>query len=314
MKINRESQPGLTVENVRDDLDFWDWYTRRFVENRWFLRDVVARKSFSKLRSAIAGLYSYRGMQKEAIQAFNEALALYPLSPEANFRLAEVYMRSGQFDKARELMETFAAKDPANEKVGDFIRQIERIQALNGQIQELEREMQAQQPADAQKALRLASLYLQGGRVDRFLAVAGGMLQSPQMQSFILLPLARLYDQAKRPQEAARALTLCLDRMPANAPAQELLNIVQLFGKIKQPAGMRRALKAYLDRQPTDWRAWLDLATLDLQAGNREQAAASLGLAVRYGGADAQRTIKQNPTLAPVWQQRAQRTQGLLGL
>jgi thioredoxin-like negative regulator of GroEL len=315
MKINREQQPRLTPENVHDDLDFWDWYARRFVENRWFVRDVCARKSFSKLRSAIAGLYGYRGMQAEAIQAFNEALTLYPLSPEANFRLAEVYMRSGQFDKARKLMQTFGEMDPANDKVGEFIKQIDGIQALNVQIQELEAELQKQPPpSDAQKVLRLASLYLQGGRQDRFLQIAGGLLQSPDMPAFMLLPLAQLYDHARRPQEMARALTLCLERMPPDAPVQELLNIAQLFGKHQNPVGMRQALKAYLNRQPTDWRAWLDLATLDVQAGDQEQASVSLGLAVRYGGADAQRAIQQNRMLAPVWQQRAQRTQGLLGL
>jgi len=52
----------------------------------------------------------------------------------------------------------------------------------------------------------------------------------------------------------------------------------------------------------------------DVQSGDQEQAGASLGSAVRYGGADAQRAIQQNRVLAPVWQQRAQRTQGLLGL
>ncbi len=314
MKINREQRPGLTVENVHDDLDFWDWYTRRLVENRWFVRDVCARKSFSKLRSAIAGLYSYRGLQNEAIRAFEEALDLYPLSPEANFRLAEVYMRSGQFDKARKLMQEFGEKDPANDKVFEFIRQIDGMREMNAQVQQLEAELQKQQPADAQKVFQLASLYLQSGRPDRFLQVAGGLLQSPDMPSFMLLPLARLYDQARRPSEMARALTICLERMPPDAPVQELLNIAQLFGKIGHTAGMRRALKAYLVRQPTDWRAWLDQATLDVQAGDQEQAAASLGSAVRYGGADAQRSIQQNRLLAPVWQQRAQRTQGLLGL
>jgi len=313
MKINRDQRPGLTTDNVRDDLDFWDWYTRRMVKNRWFVRDVCARKSFSKLRSAIAGLYGYRGMQTEAIQAFNEALALYPLSPEANFRLAEVYMRSGQFDRARGLMQEFAEKDPANDKAGDFIRQIDGIQALNVQIHQIEAELQQQQPADAQKVLQLAGLYLQSGRHDRFLQVAGGLLESPQMPSFLLMALARLYDQAQRPQELGRALTLCLQRMPPDAPTQELLNIAQIFGKINNPVGMRLALKAYLDREPTDWRAWLDLATLDIRIGDRDQAGASLGVAVRYGGADAQRAIQHNQMLAPVWQQRAQRTQGLLG-
>jgi thioredoxin-like negative regulator of GroEL len=314
MKINRDRQPGLSPENVQDDLDFWDWYTRRFVENRWFVRDVVARKSFSKLRSAIAGLYGYRGMQKEAIQAFNEALTLYPLSPEANFRLAEIYMRTGQFDKARELMESFGEMDPANDKVEGFLKQIDGIEALNAEIQKIEGELRTDKQPDAQKVLRLASLYLQGGRVDRFVQVSAGLLQSPQMPSFILLPLASMYDQANRPTEMNQALTLCLERMPPQAPAKELLTIAQLFGKRNNANGMRKALKAYLARQPNDWRIWLQVATLDVQAKDQEAATSSLGMAVRYGGGDAQRAIQQNRLLAPIWQQRAQRTQGLLGL
>jgi hypothetical protein len=39
---------------------------RRLTREPKFLRDVVARKTFSKLRSAIAGLYAYRRMFDEA--------------------------------------------------------------------------------------------------------------------------------------------------------------------------------------------------------------------------------------------------------
>ncbi len=314
MKINHDQVPTIPATQVQDDLDFWDWYTRRLVGNPWFLRDVVARKSFSKLRSAIAGLYAFRGMQHEAELAFAEALDLYPLSPEANFRLAEVYLRMGQFDQARAVMKEFERMDPANDKSAEFIGQIDGLKSLQETIMQLEKELQGQQPADAQKVLKLADLYRQAGRMDRFMALAGGLLSSPDMPSFMLLPLAQLYEQSGRPQEMTQALTLCLQRMPPDTPPDALLNIAQMFAKAGNPVGMRQAIEAYLKLRPNDWRAWLDLALLQMQLGDPEQAKSSLGVAVRYGGAEAQRTIQTNSQLAPLWQQRAARTQGLMGM
>ncbi len=87
LKINNEPLPGLTPEMVKNDLDFWDWYARRLLKSEKFQRDVTARKSFSKLRCAIAGLYAWRRMFDEAEIAFRQAVDLCPLSPEANFRM-----------------------------------------------------------------------------------------------------------------------------------------------------------------------------------------------------------------------------------
>ncbi len=313
MKINPQQLVAIPPEMVKDDLDFWDWYVRRFLGDRWFYRDVVARKSFSKLRSALAGLYAYRGMQAEAIKAFKEALALYPLSPEANFRLAEVYMRAGRFDDAGRLMLEFQRKDPANDRSQEFINQIESVRGINERIGELEHVLR-QGTGDVQQILQLADLYRQTGRMDRFFNLTGGLLQNPELPSFVLLPLAKLYEQAGRFQEMVQALSFCLDRLPEDTPPEALMDISRLFSKGNNLPGVRRALTMYLERRQHDWRAWLDLAMTDLRMGDRERASASLGVAIRYGGSDAQQTILSNQELAPVWQQRSVRTQGLLGL
>jgi thioredoxin-like negative regulator of GroEL len=224
-----------------------------------------------------------------------------------------VYLRTGEFDKARELMLEFQARDPANDRSQEFIRQIEGLQGVSTRISQMEKELQ-QGPMDVQKLLMLADLYRQANRPDDFMNLTARLLSTPDLPSFALLPLAQLYDQAARPQEMSQALTLCLERMPADVPPQVLLDIVRLFSKANQLQGMRSALQKYLDRQPNDWKAWLDLATLDIRLGQPAQAASSMGVSVRYGGADAQRAIQGNSVLAPVWQQRAVRTQGLLGL
>lgn len=301
LRLNSEPTP-LTDAMVEADHEFWSNYERMLRGQKAFSADTSAQKMYSKLRSSIGGVYAFRGRLEDAQKAFRQALSLYPLSPDAHFGLAQAYLRFGQFDKARALMQELVKKEPANDAAGNFIRQIDGIQALRLQIQQTEAELQQQQPADAQKVLRLAGLYLQAGRQDGFLQVAGSLLESQQMPSFMLMDLARLYDQAKRPQEMGRALTLCLQRLPPDAPAHVLLNIAQLFGKINNRVGMRKAFDTYLERNPTDWRAWLDLATLDITSGDQDQANASLDMAVRYGGADAQQAILQNQILEPVWQ------------
>jgi hypothetical protein len=95
---------------------------------------------------------------------------------------------------------------------------------------------------------------------------------------------------------------------------QPFLDIAKLYSKSKNPTGMRNAMKAYLERAPKDWRAWLDLASLDLQHGDPTQAGVSLGAAIRYGGSDAQRLIQSNPDLKKIRQNRDMRTKNLMGL
>jgi hypothetical protein len=48
---------------IKNDREFWDWYVARLVSDSKFERDIVARKTFSKLRTSIAGLYAARGYQ-----------------------------------------------------------------------------------------------------------------------------------------------------------------------------------------------------------------------------------------------------------
>ncbi|MBN2683921.1 MAG: DUF2723 domain-containing protein [Pontiellaceae bacterium] len=56
MKINNEPTL-LTQEMIDNDMAFWDWYTERLVNNKQFVKDIPAGKTFSKLRCSIANLY-----------------------------------------------------------------------------------------------------------------------------------------------------------------------------------------------------------------------------------------------------------------
>ncbi len=315
MKINRDMPPRFAPDTptVRDDLDFWDWYTRRLTTNEAFRRDIVARKSFSKLRSAIAGLYAYRGLKAEAKRAFREACELYPLSPEANFRLAEVYLRGGQFGEARALIETFGKGDPANDKVDEFLDQIDHVEGMQKRIAEFQKEARDGR-LDANKALALADLYRQTGDMGAFGQLTRSMLGNKGLPPQIHFQLAKLYDAAGQHALLGQALDICLVAMPEDAPADPFLEIAQLYGKARRSDGMLKAMEIYLRKQPRDWRAWLDHASINVQLGNTNLALESIGVALRYGSAEAEQLVATNPLLGPLRQRVATRARGLMNL
>lgn len=115
MKLNPEPVPTLPPETVRRDREFWANQVRRLFAHRAFARNPDARIAFSKLRSAIAGLYEARGMTDEAEAAYREAQQLYPPSPEANLRLAKLFENLGQTNKACEVMQDFLKMAPSNQ-------------------------------------------------------------------------------------------------------------------------------------------------------------------------------------------------------
>ncbi len=152
MKINdiQETTNGtgniaLRPDIVRNDLDFWDWYTRRLLKDPAFRRDFAAQKSFSKLRAAISGLYANarnknnfypRSQEAEnekrkadwlyyhnaAAQSFREAYSLYPVSPESSMRYITEYLCViGQWDAILDILEYTKRQDPNSTRTGEFL-------------------------------------------------------------------------------------------------------------------------------------------------------------------------------------------------
>ena len=52
--------------------------------------------------------------------AYRQAIQLYDLSPESNYRMAELLARQNRFDEALELFDAFLEKDPRNEQAFQF--------------------------------------------------------------------------------------------------------------------------------------------------------------------------------------------------
>ncbi len=296
LKINKQKLAQLPAEIVKDDMEFWAWYTRRLTSSTAFQRDVVARKSFSKLRSAIAGLYAWRGMRNEAITAFNEARELYPLSPEANFRLSELYMRASEFEEARKIITDFGEMDPLNARVQPFVNQIDHLQGIHLKIETLRKQF-PDGKMDANSALKLADLYLQVGQIGQFNGIAHGLMSNTTLPPQFHFQLARLYQKANNKPQLSKALDLCLKGMPDNTDPSIFLQIARLYSQAQNATGMHNAMSRYLARSPTDWKAWIDVALLSQQIGKQGEAIQALANAIQYGGANAEQEIQRHPLL-----------------
>lgn len=235
MKINAEKTP-YDAKRAAKDMDFWDWYVRRLLDDPMYRRDFAGQKSFSKLRAAIAGLYQKQGRYREAAQAFREAVALYPASPEATFRYAqEILIPFRKWDTVLEMMDYTDKIDPNNRRTAGLRNYILRIRALTAEVARLEELRRAKKLTDQ----------------DQF-------------------ALSRCYFEMGRTMEAAQLARGLIDKLTDRESQHALAT---MFLEAHLDADAERALNNYLKLNPQgDANAWADLAKLQFRAG-RAQAA-----------------------------------------
>jgi tetratricopeptide (TPR) repeat protein len=261
MKINREKLPRIPQETVENDTAFWDWYTARLMSNNKFKRDVVARKTFSKLRSAIAGLYSHRGLFPQAEHAFRQALELYPLSPEANFRLAELLMKQRRFTDARVLIEEFLIEDPGNDKVESFLNQVRTTEEADAKRETLEKRMET--GGDIRTALELIQVYM-----------------------------------TLRLGERCSALTRSV--LANDLPPNQYLAIDQVMEKGGRNDLRELALSRYLEKQGANPKVWIDLAAVQAALKKTNECLNALRRAIQLGGEPVRDVARRDTRFDPV--------------
>ncbi|MCL5098620.1 MAG: DUF2723 domain-containing protein [Candidatus Omnitrophica bacterium] len=280
MKIDRKPLPEITDAMVKKDHDFWCNYSKRLIGN-WitydtpikdicaftervyrrmdfrnftgdpkFVRDNDAQKAFSKLRSAIGGLYAWRvnnakpgspeqqRMFKEADFAFRQAFAFCPYSPEAVFRYVNLLASVQRFDDALMVAETCQKFDPENDSVNSLVKQLIQIKQghpavsqAQSQISELIQQYETN-PGNVQVGLKLASALFQLQQTNQAMAILDhliAMLQ-PQYQADpanaqVAFQLASAYSQRQKPDQAEAVINQLVSRLeplyqasPTNAP------------------------------------------------------------------------------------------------
>lgn len=299
MKINN-NRANLDKKNITDDLDFWDWYTRRLFSDQKFIRDIVARKSFSKLRSAIAGLYANKGMYAQAETAFQQARTLYPLSPEATFRLAqEVMLPHRRIKEARDLLIEFNKRDPGSTKSKGFITHLDKLLELEAKTKALEAK-QKEGRIDIYTALNLIQCYQQGGKNQKFVALTRKLLTQTNLPPEVFLKIAGLSMQAKQYREMTAALALCENKLGSRTPPNIYLEIAKMYAAAKRMDKMLPALEKYLRLNPSDWKAWLDMASVQYSIKKTPAATRAMQEALRTGGAQALTVINKDKRLQEI--------------
>ncbi len=125
LRLNKEPLDQLDPAIVERDERFWNTLTQELLADSRFLENGAARKTFSKLRTAIAGVYVHRRMTDEAQAAFKEALQLCPTCPEPTFRFAEFCREMGHTDEALAVLGEFKNRlspaDPVIQQVNEAI-------------------------------------------------------------------------------------------------------------------------------------------------------------------------------------------------
>ena len=269
MKIDKEPLPGdrkLWEDIVAKDKAYWDALTRDFTNREEFVRNKDAQKSFSKMRSAIAGLYLWRGMLPEAEYAFRQSLQLCPDSPEGCFRLADLLMNQRRFDDARVLMLDYLKVDEYNGNVKNFINQIDNMASSDKRRIELQEKIS--KGATREEVFELTMIFMRMNMQGEMAALAKHLISDKDTSPKILQQLAQLCGDAHR-------LDLAQD-----------------------------AWRQYLARVPQDSRGWIELGWIQIQMNQPSEAYISWRKAVDIGGEPARNILRTDKRFASLWQQR----------
>ena len=168
MKINRQPLSELSDDLVSQDRDYWTKYLspmiggwlnddtpvsqvaaiaekvylrhdlRGFTGDPRFVQSDFSYKTFSKLRSSIAGIYMWRldqasgeaekdRMARAADFAFRQAWALCPTSPEAVFRYINFLLKQKRNSDALLVATTCLKLDPNNAQIKNLVSQLQQF-------------------------------------------------------------------------------------------------------------------------------------------------------------------------------------------
>jgi thioredoxin-like negative regulator of GroEL len=337
MKINRQPLAELSDEVVKKDHEFWSQYSSRlcgnfitydtpvkeicdFVERVYlrgdfkgykgdpkFVRDNDAQKAFSKLRSALAGLYAWRVNQsksvaeqqrmiKEADFAFKQAFAFCPFSPEALFRYVNLLASMNRIDDAIALAETCHKFDPENRGVRDLAGQLQQMKQAGpgagagapppaNQVAVLEQQYKAD-PSNLVLAMNLLGAYTQSqmnAQAEALLAQVLPALEEQVNKSTsnmqLTFGLVSIYIQKK---QTIKALAL-LDKIgddPKSDPTM-LLNTAQGYAQLGVADKLEGTLQKLVVKMPESPEAWYDLSAVQVSVGKTNEALKSLSSAIK---------------------------------
>ncbi len=293
MKINKEPLPAITDEMVERDRRYWNALYEELVHDPKFQRDDVAQKSFSKLRAAIGGLYMFRERWEDAEYAFRQAVDLGPDSPEANFRLSQLYCRMDRYDEGLAVMQKYQLKDPQNEKIQNAINTIHQMREQHHRLMELKTKRR-EKPDDIQTGLRLLEGYAALQQHVETDTLTKELIGLETLDADGFWGILQVYARTQRLDKLSALLDLFVDRYPKDSRGWRETARMRLGNN--DLSGSIAALRRYLDLEPRDPLGWYQLGLLLSGQLMCEEAMVALEQAVRLD-----RRLIQNATQDPGW-------------
>ncbi|HEV2394518.1 MAG TPA: tetratricopeptide repeat protein [Verrucomicrobiae bacterium] len=334
MELNRQPLPELTDEIVRRDHEFWTKYSDRLIGNwitydtpikdiagwvekvylrrdfagytgdRKFIRDDQAQKSFSKLRSAIAGVYAWRlskskpgtpehqRMSKEADFAFRQAFGFCPYSPEVLFRYVNLLLGEQRLDEALIIATTCLELDPYNGGVIDLVKRLRDWKAQHSGLNSTQLETEvAQNPDNFQLAFNLASVYLQTGQTGHAVQTLARVLNNPHADADVLRALVPAFASLVSPAELKAAVNRLAGQFqtyPTNLQAG--IGLAEGYRDLQETGLAAQTLQHILDSTNLDPNTALLLAQQYAASGNYSKLKQTL-----------QKLAKLTPGTPEVW-------------
>lgn len=235
------------------------------------------------LQDGIANLYFRLGRIREAVSAAQDQVKKHPDDVDAHLLLGRVYLRSlgdGQGPQSGEILQ--AAIKEYEEIVKLRPDDLEtrlllgQLYGLNHNSELAEEQFKAAQKIDGNNeevVLSMARQYSEQGDLEKAAKVIADVPEDDRTARMDLA-LAGLYDQLKRPKDAAAAYQATINQDPDNTDAKR-----GLAAALTAAGQMDAAAKIYaqiLGADPKDPQALIREGELQRQKGNYEQSLATL--------------------------------------
>jgi tetratricopeptide (TPR) repeat protein len=235
------------------------------------------------LQDGIANLYFRLGRIREAVAAAQDQITKHSDDIDAHLLLGRVYLRTlgdGQGPQAAQILQA-AIKEYetiVQLKPGDLENRLllGQLYGLNHDSAKAEEQFKAAQKIDGSNeevVLNIARQYSEQGDLDRAAKVIADVPEGDRTGRMDFA-LAELYDQLKRPKDAAAAYQAALDEDPDNTDAKRgLAAALAASGQVDAAAKINAEI---LGTDPQDTQALIREAEIQRQKGEYEQALATL--------------------------------------
>jgi tetratricopeptide (TPR) repeat protein len=235
------------------------------------------------LQDGISNLYFRLGRIREAVSAAQDQLAKHPDDLDAHLLLGRVYLRTlgdGQGPQAAQILQA-AIKEYetiVQLKPGDLENRLllGQLYGLNHDSAKAEEQFKAAQKIDGNNeevVLSIARQLSEQGDLERAAKVIADVPESDR-SGRMNFALAGLYDQLKRPKDAAVAYQSALEKDPDNTDTKRgLAAALAASGQMDAAAKINSEI---LGTDPQDPQALIRQAEIQRQKGEFEQALVTL--------------------------------------